>query len=122
MGATDGAGKPAARPGVAVLGGDFQSLGAIRILAARSIPVLLVDDEPNIARFSHRLKRRVRMPDLREPAGFAQRLTALARSERLDGWVLLPNNDELVSLLAKNREELSRNFLVPVPPWPVARK
>jgi D-aspartate ligase len=109
-------------PGVVVLGGDFQALGAIRGLAARGVPVFLADDELNIARFSRCLSGRQPIPDLRKERGFADRLIALAESEGLKGCMLLPNNDEFVMLLAKNRDFLSPYFLVPVPPWPVTKK
>ena len=109
-------------PGVVVLGGDFQALGAIRSLAVHDVRVFLVDDEPNIARFSRYLSGRLRIPALCDPHHFAERLIELAKSESLDGWMLLPNNDELVMLLAKNREILSEYFSVPVPPWTIVRK
>jgi len=114
--------SPAPLPGVIVLGGDFQALGAIRSLAGRGVPVVLVDDEPNIARFSRYLRGRIRVAELREPGSFAQRLITLAGSKELRSWVLLPNDDELIMLLAKNRDVLSEHFAVPVPPWPIARK
>jgi len=108
--------------GVIVLGGDFQALGAIRCLSEYNIPVVLVDDEPNIARFSRCLNGHIRMPALREAHLFAERLIALAKSEDLKGWVLLPNNDELVMLLAKNRDALLEYFAIPVPSWPIVQK
>ncbi len=108
--------------GVVMLAGDFQALGAIRSLAEHGVPVVLLDDEPNIARFSRYLKGHIRMPELRRPHHFDQRLIALAKSHSLKGWVLLPNNDELVMLLAKNRESLSEWFIVPIPPWANVRK
>jgi len=108
--------------GVVVLGGDFQALGAIRSLFVNGVPVFLADDEPNIARFSRCLSGHLRIPALCDAHLFAQRLIALAKSEGLKGWMLLPNNDELVMLLAKNRDILSEYFSVPIPPWPVVRK
>jgi D-aspartate ligase len=110
------------RVGVVILGGDFQGLGAIQSLAVHGIPVVLVDDEPNIARFSRHLSRAFRIPKLRFPHLFADRLISLAVAESLKGWVLLPNDDELVMLLSKNRGSLSDWFIVSVPPWSVARK
>jgi predicted ATP-grasp superfamily ATP-dependent carboligase len=110
------------RAGVVILGGDFQALGAVRSLAVHDIPVILVDADINIARYSRYLKGRIRLPRLQEPHLFAQRLIALARSRNLKGWVLLPNNDELVMLIAKNRDILSEHFAVPIPSWPVVRK
>jgi len=110
------------KAGVLVLGGDFQALGAIRSLALNNVPVILIDDGPNIARYSRYLKDRIRLPGLSEPRLFAERLIAIARSKNLKGWVLLPNNDEFVKLLAMNKERLSEWFAVPVPAWPAVRK
>ena len=110
------------KTGVVILGGDFQALGAIRSLSECGVPVVLVDDEPNIARFSRYPKKRIRISGLRDPRLFEKNLTALAESGDLKGWILLPNTDELVMLLAKNRDILSQYFTIPVPPWPIARK
>jgi predicted ATP-grasp superfamily ATP-dependent carboligase len=35
----------------------------------------------------------------------------------LQGWVLYPTREELVAAISNNREELSRIFRVPTPPW-----
>jgi len=110
------------RTGVVILGGDFQALGAVRSLAERGVPVILIDDEPNIARYSRYLNSRIRMTRLRESHLFAQRLIALAKDNDLLGWMLLPNNDELLMFLAKNKEILSQYYSVPVPTWEIARK
>jgi len=105
-----------------LLGGDFQALGAARSLAVRNVPVVLVDDEPNIARFSNRLADRIRFKALHDPLKFSEGLIALARQEGLKGWMLLPNDDELVKLLAINKDALSEWFIVPVPSWSIVRK
>ena len=108
--------------GVVILGGDFQALGASRCLATHNVPVILVDAGPNIARFSSCFRRRIRLPALHDPRIFADRLVALAKRYGLKGWMLLPNDDELVKLLAVNKEALSEWYAVPVPSWPVVRK
>jgi len=108
--------------GVLILGGDFQALGAARSLSKEGVPVILVDDEPNIARYSRCLKDRFRVLRLHESLHFADRLIDLAIKNKLRGWILLPNDDELIMLLSKNKEALSEYFVIPVPSWEIARK
>lgn len=110
------------KTGVVILGGDFQALGAVRSFAERGVPVILIDDEPNIARYSRFLQRHIQMSRLREARHFAQRLICTAKDLNLQGWMLLPNDDELVMLLSKNKEILSQYYLVPIPAWIDARK
>ncbi len=40
------------RPGVVVIGGDFQGVGVLRSLGRRGVPTFLVDSELSIGRFS----------------------------------------------------------------------
>ena len=108
--------------GAVVLGGDFQALGLIRSLAEKKIPVFLVDHERSISRYSRFVKRRVRNDSLLDDNNFSNFLIELAKENDLDKWVIFPNNDESVKLLAKNRNELSNWYVVSVPQWEVIKK
>jgi predicted ATP-grasp superfamily ATP-dependent carboligase len=116
----DGA-KRVAVPGGVVIGSDFQSLGVVRSLRERQIPVLLLEYERGIARFSRHVWRWAVKHDLFSADDGVEFLLALARREQLDGWVLFANNDDGVKFLSQNREALSETYRVPIPPWDVTR-
>ncbi len=109
----------AERPGVVLTGGDFQALGAMRILARKGVPVVLLDSEACIARYSRYRHRFFRSPRLRDTEEYLDFLVQLARGHGLRGWVLLPNSDEAVFLLSKNRTLLQQYYRVPTPGWEV---
>jgi len=110
------------RIGAVVIGGDFQSLGVIRSLSEKNIPVFLLDYELNISRFSRLVKRKAIDYSLLDPKSFADNLIYLAENENLKGWVLFPNSDEVVKLLSINRDKLEGWYRNPVPPWEVVEK
>ena len=108
--------------GAVVLGGDFQGLGVVRSLGEQGIPVFLIDSEWGIARYSRYVSRKIFKPDFISEAVLPQFLLDTGRKEGLEGWVLYPNNDETVKLLAKHRKTLGTMYRVPVPGWDVVEK
>ena len=113
--------KNSAHVGIVMLGGDFQALGAVRSLAVKGVPVYLVDYELGICRYSRFVKKRVLINGLLNPDLFADKLIDLARRENVKGWVLMPNNDELIKLLSINMEKLDKWYKIPVPNWEVVK-
>lgn len=107
--------------GVIITGGDFQALGAMRALARKGVPVILLDNETCIGRFSKFKRKFLKAPLLSEPESYVDFLIQLARTESVDGWVLLPNSDEAVFLLSKNRDTLDSYYRVPTPSWDVIK-
>ncbi len=103
--------------GAVVCGGDYQGLGIVRSLGRRGIPVLVVDDEPSIARFSRFTTDAVRVPDLRDHLSVVGSVLEIGRRLRLDGWVLYPTRDEIVAAFSQHRDELRRLYRVPTPGW-----
>ena len=105
-------------PGALVIGGDYQGLGVVRSLGRHGVPVLVVDDEPSIARFSRFTQRSVRVPNLRDEARIVETVLDLGRKYRLEGWVLYPTRDEIVAAISRHRDALGQMYRVPTPHWP----
>lgn len=115
--------RPAARriPGAVVIGGDYQGLAIARSLGRRGVPVVILDDERAIGRYSRFVERFVRVPQLRTEEATVGALLELARRHGLRGWVIFPTREETVCALARNRERLLDIYRVPTPPWDTVR-
>jgi D-aspartate ligase len=107
--------------GAVIIGGTFQALGIIRSLARHDVPVCLLDSEFCIARYSRYLKHFFRCPSIHLEARFLEFLKDLAIRQNLAGWVIYPDNDEVVSFLAKHKKQLEGQFLIPTPEWNITR-
>ncbi|MDL1974755.1 MAG: ATP-grasp domain-containing protein [Deltaproteobacteria bacterium] len=107
--------------GAVITGGDFQALGVLRTLARKDIPIILLDSDHCISRYSRFKKTFFRAPRLSEEDSYCDFLIALARRERIDGWVIFPNSDEAVYVLSKNKDILEEFYRVPTPSWEVIR-
>jgi predicted ATP-grasp superfamily ATP-dependent carboligase len=115
--------NPVKRVGAAIIGSDFQALGLVRSLHEKEVPIILIDHELGICRFSKYIKRRVKNYSLlSEQDNFASFLIETAKKEDLKDWVLFPNNDELVKLISLNREKLKEWYRVPVPDWDIVKR
>ena len=108
-------------PGAVVLGSDFKALGLIRSLGRRGIPCVLVDDLPRAAWFSRFATRRFRWPGAMWGPAFVDFLLTLVKEQQLDGWVLLPSQDEVVELVARNHDRLGRSYRLVTPAWETLR-
>lgn len=111
-------GKPI---GVVLTGGDFMALGVLRTLARKNIPILLLEHEHSISRYSIYPKRVRKAPRPDDPDAYARFLVETAESEGIRGWVIIPNSDELVYVLSKHRDRLSPYYRIPTPGWDVIR-
>ena len=108
--------------GVVIIGGHFQGLGLIRSLGRHNVPTYLLDREQCIARFSRYTDRFSKCPDiLREEPLFLKFLLDLAVKEDLKGWIVYPNDDETVRLLAMHRDKLQEYYRITTPPWDVVK-
>ena len=103
--------------GAVVVGGDYQGLGIVRSLGRRGVPVCVVDDEISISRVSKYCTHFVRVADLRNERTAVDALIEAGERVGLQGWVLYPTREELVSAFSRNRDELSKIFRVPTPEW-----
>src|SRR5215218_9162642 len=84
--------------GALVLGADHGSLGVVRSLGRRGIPVWFLSDDKFIAKFSRYCTRSFAWLGPNDPHAL-DFLLALAKQHRLDGWVLFPAGDREVRLI-----------------------
>jgi D-aspartate ligase len=118
---TDLAPTPDGRPGVLVLGSDFKALGLIRSLGRRGIPSAVVDALPRSAWFSKHVGKRFRwQTDMSDPA-LVDFLLDVAADHRLQGWVLIPVQDDAVELVARHAGRLSGAYRLVTQDWQVVR-
>lgn len=107
--------------GAIVIGGHFQGLGVIRSLGRENIPVLLLDNQLCIGKFSRYLTAFQKCPPVLDEKDFLQFLIELADKRPVRGWVIFPTDDETVYFLAKYRGILSRYYRVTTPDWEVIK-
>ena len=105
--------------GAVLTGGDFQGLGVLRTLAKKNIPIILLDSDHCIGRYSRYKKKFVKSPDPSEEESYIDFLIALAKKENIHGWVIFPNSDMIVYILSKYKQRLEKYFRIPTPSWEV---
>lgn len=109
------------KTGVLITGGDFQALGAIRTLGKKGLPVIVLEDEYSISRFSRYSQAVLRTPSISHKEKYLEYLIALGKNAQYRGWMILPNSDEAVALLSRHRDVLTEYFRVPIPSWDVVK-
>lgn len=107
--------------GVVITGGDFQGLGALRSLARHYIPIYLIDYDHCIARFSRFKKKFAKSPKPQDEELYVNFLIHLAKKEHLYGWVIFPNNDEIVSILSRYKDQLEKYYRIPTSEWEIIK-
>ncbi len=107
--------------GAVIIGGDFQGLGIARNLAHAGIPVIIVDPDFCIGRFSRSVRKYYKSPALTDPEAFVSFLERLAIDEKLTGWVIYPTSDRAVFVLSQFRSQLSKYYLIPTPDWEITK-
>ncbi len=113
------AAKSAARPGALIIGGAHGSLAIARSLGQRGIPVWIATGGHPVMRFS-RFPAKSIVWSSDEPDAVAK-LIAIARANRLEGWVLFAGGDAEVKLVAQHHAELAAVFRLTTPAWDTAR-
>lgn len=109
------------KTGAVITGGDFQALGALRTFARKNIPVIILDSDHCISRFSRFKNKLFKSPHPAETESYLSFLIDLARRENIHGWVILPNSDEAVYVLSKHKETLEEFYRIPTPCWETAQ-
>jgi predicted ATP-grasp superfamily ATP-dependent carboligase len=105
------------RTGALVLGANYRALGVVRSLGRRHIPVRLVkNDDASIASLSRYAKRTLRWTAGGEEAQL-EHLLGLASRHGLEGWTVIPTDDDTVALVSRGRQRLSERFIVAAPEW-----
>ena len=108
-------------PGAVVLGSDFKALGVVRSLGRRGIPCVVVDNQPRSAWFSRYVCRRLYWHGALEGEDFLAFLQRACKQLHLDGWALIPAQDEAVGFVAQHAAELSRLYQLATQGWEVIR-
>lgn len=101
--------------GVIVTGGDFQGLAVLRALAKMGVPTFLIDDEYCIGRASKYCSRYAKSPPPIESEKYINFIIELVLREKLQSWLIIPNNDMIVYTISKYKDELSKYIKCPVP-------
>jgi len=109
------------KPGAVITGGDFQGLGVLRTLAKKGIPVVLLDSDHCIGRYSKFKKRLFKSPHSSETEQYVNFLIDLAKKEKIQGWVIFPNSDEAVYILSRYKNVLEEFYRIPTPCWEVIK-
>jgi predicted ATP-grasp superfamily ATP-dependent carboligase len=104
----------AEKPGAIIIEGHVQGLSNTRSLGEACIPVIVVDKNKCIARYSKYCKKFFRCPDFQSDA-FADFLMELGEQENLQGGLLLPSNDHAVYSISRHKERLEKIFKVFTP-------
>jgi D-aspartate ligase len=107
--------------GVIISGGDFQALGVLRTFGRKDIPVIMLDSDCCIGKYSRFKKKFFRSPRPSDCQSYVDFLIGLARKENIhrDRWVIFPNSDETVYVLSKYKNVLEEFYRVPTPRWEV---
>ena len=105
------------QPGALVVGGEHPGLAIARSLGRRGIPVVVVDDQVSVSKFSRYAQRVVSVNDLLDERKTVDSVLEIGKKMGLDGWVLFPTRDENVAAFSRYRSELVGQFRVTTPEW-----
>jgi predicted ATP-grasp superfamily ATP-dependent carboligase len=101
------------------MGGNFQGLGIVRSLSRQKVPTCIVDNSWSIGRFSRYVDIYRNCPSVKQENELLECLIALAKNENFRGWLIYPNDDEMVHFLAKYRAKLEQYYRITSPPMEV---
>ena len=107
------------KPGAVITGGDFQGLGVLRTLAQKDIPIILLDSDRCISKYSRFKKKFIKSPHPTQAESYRDFLIDLAKKEDIHEWVIFPNSDSVVYVLSKYKDVLEEFYRVPTPDWEV---
>ncbi len=105
---------PNHQPGAIIIEGHVQGLSNTRSLGEAGIPVIVVDKNNCIARYSKYCRKFFKCPDFQSDA-FADFLIDLGERENLQEWMLLPSNDHAVYSISRHKERLEKIYKVITP-------
>ena len=99
------------------MGADYRSLGVVRSLGRRGIPVWVAKGrDHSLATYSKYALRTLAPPDRNGEARLNFYLN-LSREHGLQRWILFPTDDEAVTFVSRFHRELSQAFQVVTPAW-----
>jgi predicted ATP-grasp superfamily ATP-dependent carboligase len=103
--------------GAVVFGGDYRGLGIVRSLGRHGVPVCVVRAGSDFQASLSRYAQSTAVLSKEEAAHPVPFLIDLAERRGLEGWALYPTTDESAVIMSRHHEELSKLYLVTVPPW-----
>jgi predicted ATP-grasp superfamily ATP-dependent carboligase len=107
--------------GALVLGANYRALGVVRSLGRRGIPVRVVrSDDATIARLSRYARDSLDWSAGDESAQL-DHLLGLAGRHGVEGWTVIPTDDETAALVSQMRDRLAERYLVAAPGWEAMR-
>lgn len=106
--------------GAIVIGGAHGSLGTVRALGRRGIPVWVLTNDHRIAALSRYARKTPRWPAA-EPSRQVEYLLELAHRYDLAGWTLFPGGDVEAELISRHHQELAASYRLITAPWSVLR-
>jgi len=109
------------KSGALVIGGHFQGLGVVRALAKKNIPIVVIDHEPCLSRFSKYVWRFWKCPPPCQENQFVNFLVELASKLGDDKWIIFPTDDLTLKVLSKHKRLLEKYFHITTPDWNVTR-
>ena len=102
------------KKGAIIIEGHVQGLSNTRSLGEAGIPVIVVDKNNCIARYSKYCSKFFYCPDF-VTNQFAEFLISIAETENVKGWVLIPSNDHAVYTISKHKERLGSYYKIITP-------
>ncbi len=103
------------KTGAIITGGDFQALGVVRTLGMKGVPVMVLDNGPCISKYSKYCSAFVKSPSITDEESYIDFLVDLAKTRKVENWVLYPNCDYSAYILSKNKKVLSDYYRVTTP-------
>ncbi|QBD83255.1 ATP-grasp domain-containing protein [Ktedonosporobacter rubrisoli] len=107
--------------GAVVIGSDFRALGVVRSLGRRGIPCIVIDNVQRAAWFSRYAVKRYKWHGPMDNTHFVNYLLHVGKEQRLENWLLFPTTDDVVELVAHNRQQLALVYRLITPSWEVVR-
>lgn len=108
-------------PGVVVLGSDFKALGLVRSLGRRGIPCVVFDNQPRSAWFSRYVARRFKWTGPMDTEEFLSFLLRVGQEYSLQQWLLIPAQDDVVELVARNTRHLAQMYQLVTQDWSIVQ-
>ena len=99
------------KPGVVVIEGHVQGLANTRLLGQSGIPVIVIDKDDCVAKYSKYCKAFYKCPDYLSE-DFIDFLIRLNKAFNLTNWLLLPSNDHAVYNVSLHKDTLSRYYKI----------
>jgi predicted ATP-grasp superfamily ATP-dependent carboligase len=107
--------------GVIIIEGHIQGLSNTRALGEAGIPVIVIDRNNCVARYSKYCTRFFLCPDYQSDE-FIDFLIDMGHKHSLYGWSLIPSNDHIVLTISRNKERLGNIFKIITPDITIIEK